>query len=464
MNTPLMRRRLCATSIAVVIVALSVPGQSQSPNNLRLERLKQWITLGAEHQPGQLDTSVEGVQFWTSEHLRDVRDDLYAIRRLICAGSVREPEASRPTCTPPATNVRGGILRDTTVGHRTPASAREWVGMYTVNHLRDLSELAADIDRRDINEVLKRGALLHTDIALRTPPLVTWSARPIEGFLTRTTVHVVDGRQSGVDYSVDHLAMARRLLDIVTPDPRRDSFTYPERDDTVRDWYRATMAVLLSEQGVFLSHQKAALELFRDDEEVLFQAGALHETLAAPHYQQGVTTRRLAAVSFLESGADELRRAEQLFRQALKVNPRHVEARLRLGQVLGQLRRSAEALVELRRVQTESRDPLLSFYTELFIGREEGSVNHVEAARVAYQRAADLFPRAQSPRIALSELHMRSGNRLEAARALDVVWGWGTSREDADDPWSNYLNSAGRAGGSQLDAIGAAFSPLSATR
>jgi hypothetical protein len=450
-----------ATAIGVAISALSICGQARGADNPRLERFKQWMTLAAQHQPGLVDAAAESVQLWTAESLQDVRDDLYAIRRLICAR--RERQTAAAPCTPPPTNTRGTILPETTVGHRNRVNSREWAGVYTVNHLADLSELAPDIDRRNINDILKRGALLHTDVALRTPPMVAWSAKAVDGFLMRTTVRVVDGRQSGVDISVDHLAMARRLLDIVTPDPHGDPVTYPERDRMVGDWYRATMAVLLGGQGVFQGHERAALELFRDDGEVLFQAGALHEVLAARQWQQGVTTRRRAGVSLLESENEELRRAEQLLRQALNVNQDHVEAHLRLGQVLGQRGRSADALVELRQVEASTQEPLLLYYAALFIGREEGSLNNVSAARAAYQRAAALFPRAQSPYIGLSELEMRSGNRLGAAQALEAVWKWGTSRQDDDDPWQLYPYAAGRNGETQLNELGKSFPPAPAT-
>jgi len=455
-----MIRRLCATSIVLVLATVSGAGQRQ-PANPRLDRLKQWMALVGQHQPGQVDAPVETVQLWTRDSLQDVRDDLYALRRLICVRHTTEANP-RSACRPPEANARGAILSETTVAHRNRAESREWAGVYTVSHLAELGTLAAEVYRGNINDILKRGALLHTDIALRTMPMVTWSSRPIQAFLLRTTVRLVDGVQTGVDVSVDHLAMARRILDIVTPDPQHDQVTFPERDTTVRDWYRATMAVLLDGQGFFLTHEKAALELFREDDEVLFQAGTLHEAVAMPQYQKGVVTRRVANISVIESADAELRRAEELLRQALKINPNHLEARLRLGQVLGQRGRSADAVVELRKVEIQNTDPLLLYYASLFIGREEGVLNNVERARSAYQRAATLFPRAQSPHLGLSELAMRSGRRLEAARALDAVWESGGTSADTDDPWSNYPYAAGRTGNTLLDTIGAALRPLSA--
>jgi hypothetical protein len=48
-------------------------------------------------------------------------------------------------------------------------------------------------------------------------------------------------------------------------------------------------------------------------------------------------------------------------------------------------------------------------------------LRHVDAAREAYTRAARLRPTAQTPRIALSELARRSGDREAAMREMQVV-------------------------------------------
>ena len=120
----------------------------------------------------------------------------------------------------------------------------------------------------------------------------------------------------------------------------------------------------------------------------------------------------------------------------MKANPNHLEARLRLGQLLGQRGRPNEALVELRAAAGGVDDRLLAYYAALLIAREEAGLNNVDAARASYQRAATLYPRAQAPQVGLSELEMRAGNRSGAAQALEVVWEWGGTRRPEDDPWS----------------------------
>ena len=448
-----MRIRFHAALLLTLVLASTLTaGQSRPSDNPRLDKLKEWMVLVEHHEPGRIDLSVETVRAWDRQWLQDIHDDLLALRLLICA-MPRLVKGGR--CTPPPPNIRGSQQRPS---HMTARSmkVREWVGVYSTGHRRDLSSLAVELDRLDINDILKRGALLHTDIAFRAPPAATRAPTPEFLFLLMTSVDVADGRESGVNQTIDHLEMARRLLDIVTPDPRRDLETYPEHDPMVRSWYRATLAALLDQRRLDVRHKTAALEYFSADDEMLFLAGALHETLASPHFQRGVETRNISRQVFVESERSELSRAEDLFRRALKLNPGHAEARTRLGQVLAQRGRTAEALVELRAASDASREPLVSYYVALLLGREE---TDADVARSAFQRAAALYPRAQSPRIGLSEVEMRSGNRQAAAQALETVWASDQSSRD-DDPWSSYSTAAGRAGRAMLDSLAAAFPPL----
>jgi Flp pilus assembly protein TadD len=140
----------------------------------------------------------------------------------------------------------------------------------------------------------------------------------------------------------------------------------------------------------------------------------------------------------------------------LKVNPGHVEARMRLGHVLAQRGRRAEALTELRAANSASGEPLVSYYAALLIGREE---TDVDPARAAFQRAATLYPRAQSPRLGLSEIQMRAGNLQAATQELEPIWTAGGSASRDDDPWPSYFTAAGRRGRSLLDAISKTFLP-----
>jgi tetratricopeptide (TPR) repeat protein len=254
--------------------------------------------------------------------------------------------------------------------------------------------------------------------------------------------------------------MARRLLELVTPDPRADLRETPERDQMVRLWYRATMSALLDLMELDVTHTAAALQLLPAESTVLFLAGAHHESLASPRYQSAVVTRTLGGVPVIASEQEELKRAEELFRRAVKADPEYVEAHLRLGQVLGRLGRHDEALTELR-TASQAGDPVISYYAHLLIGREEDARGNIPNARAAYERAAALVARAQAPRLALGEIEMRSGNRPAAQRWIDEALGTSGSVPSAD-PWTFYSQSAGRTAAALLASLGRAFPPVGA--
>ena len=81
----------------------------------------------------------------------------------------------------------------------------------------------------------------------------------------------------------------------------------------------------------------------------------------------------------------------------------------------------------------ESRE--LRYFASLFLGRAEESRQQWEAARAAYEAAAALYPDAQSPRLSLSQLALRSGDRDTARAVFDVLSE--PLRDDAD-PWWRY--------------------------
>jgi hypothetical protein len=79
----------------------------------------------------------------------------------------------------------------------------------------------------------------------------------------------------------------------------------------------------------------------------------------------------------------------------------------------------------------------------VFLGAEADALGLTEEARQAYERASELYPLAQSPRLAISALASRAGDRSGALAAIDSV----LSRDEpqrADDPWWSYYISQTR--------------------
>src|SRR3954465_7625456 len=211
-------------------------------------------------------------------------------------------------------------------------------------------------------------------------------------------------------------------------------------------------------------HINHARELFPADPDILFLSACHRETYAGPPIQTAVRSAVLPTGVTMGVGSEqmELKQAEQLFRRTLQVKPDHAEARLRFGRVLGGLGKHAEAALELRRAVADLAEPQLLYYGHQFLGAEEEALGNREAARVAYEEAAALFPRAQSPLLALSQLARRYGDRGGALRAIERWCALAADeRDQTDDPWWWYYVAQAR---DADDLIAAMHQPFLAER
>ena len=125
---------------------------------------------------------------------------------------------------------------------------------------------------------------------------------------------------------------------------------------------------------------------------MLFFAACAREMFSGPQIQNVLQSMTLARelFSLIGSEGDELRSAERLFRESLQRDPDRTEARIRLGRVLGRRGRHQEAIVELRRATMATKNRLLMYYGNLFLGAEADALGLTDEARQAYERARDL--------------------------------------------------------------------------
>jgi tetratricopeptide (TPR) repeat protein len=235
------------------------------------------------------------------------------------------------------------------------------------------------------------------------------------------------------------------LLDFVRP--RGRDRADPGRDEMVRQWYHATAAWMQLREDHDRVHLDRARLLFPSDPDILFLSACQRETYAGAPIQAAVRSAVLPAGVTLDVGSDraELREAEALFRRVLEIKPGHAEARLRYGHVLGALGKQPESAGELRRALADLTDPQMLYYAHLFLGAAEEALGNRDAARVAYERAAEGFPMAQSPLLALSQLARRYGDRPGALRAIDRLFAFAEEdRSKEDDPWWSYYVAQAR--------------------
>jgi tetratricopeptide (TPR) repeat protein len=323
--------------------------------------------------------------------------------------------------------------------------------------LRQLAVLVRTATLRgDDNYILRRGALLHADVAILAPRSMeaAGDVGRSSGGLERLRMEISDGQEVNLHQSAVHWEIARMLLDFVRP--RGVDHADPGHDEMVRKWYRATAAWMQLREDHDRLHLDRARAIFPADPDILFLSACQRETYAGVPIQTAVRSAILPTGVTLDVGSErtELREAEGLFRRLLEIRSDHAEARLRYGRVLGALGKHAEAAMELRRAVADLTDRQLLYYAELFLGGEEEALGNRDAARVAYEQAAEISPMAQSPLLALSQLARRHADRRGALRAIERLFALSVEeRTGHDDPWWDYYVVQARDANDLLQAM-----------
>lgn len=412
----------------------------------RLDRLEAWVAAVNQHTAGEADEPVLEINRWTSADLRAVWIDVESLVSLVREPSVtvffvpRDPE-----------------LRLTPAGWVTsPAAGGATTISYSGRDIERLRRLAVPFgsptEGRE-NLLLKRGAMLHADIAMLAPVDARFAAKSNAGS-RRYRLNMDDGRPTGIDTEANHWDLGRRLLERVRyRDPRRGGARGPGMDETVRLWYVATCSHLISMGALDPPHFIRAVELFPKDPDLLFLRGVLHEAMASVRRQSAMRKADVpAGVSFaMGTRGDELLLAERFLERALEASPEFHEARIRYGRVLGERRHHEEAVRVLEKANS-APGQLLQYYAALFLGGELEALGKDGDARRAYERAAELFPTAQSPRLGLSRV-TAGRDRAAARETLLKLVEQEPQSETRDDPWWVYDIAAGRGADLALTAL-----------
>jgi len=447
-------------AVCLLVATLEIATVAAAPPLDRIDRVDHWLVAVLHHQPGTLDAAALDIASWSDDRLRALGIDLNNLIALMrdpsgrALGVVdRQGRAKGSFYTEQQTNrllalacAAGGIvLSDPACVSR---KSEEQLGP----ELRQLAMLARD--GRGVgadNYVLKRGALLHSDIATLAPESMNTMGPPSAG-RHRIAVETSDGRTNGIFDLGLHWDIARRLLDAVRS--TRLDRPAPSQDAMVHDWYVASAAWMQYHRQYDLVHLRRAQVLFPDDAEILFLGATQHETYASRRVQAVVQTTVLPRGYSLEpqSSREEQRQAETLLRRAIAVNPGFGEAHLRLGRLLGLDAQYADAERELMLALERLGDPEDRYFVQLFLGRIQEATRQYDAARATFTRAAGLFPDAQSPWIALAELAVRRGDREAAMQAMARVSAL-PSNDDWSDPWWEYHVWQARDADRRMDAV-----------
>jgi tetratricopeptide (TPR) repeat protein len=406
------RARRLVWAAALLCLAYSEAALATDDPNARVLRLERWLKAALRHEPGTQDDSSREVAAWSYADLRVLRADEVVMAKLL-----HKPH--------------GPISAVTT---RDIPAYTAW----QVGRLRDLAE-AYSTDN-DHNRLLVRGALLHGDVAMSSPA----TGAPESGN-EGIRIQSVDGEAVGFGASPIHWQMAWLLFDAARPDG----------DAIARRWYIATAAWMQSREQHDATHLRRAREMFPDDAALQFLSGCQQETFAGPEVQATVKTAVLPAGYHMdiESESAALRDAETFLRRALMLDPGMTEARIRLGHVLLARGRPQEAADALRAADTANEPTELQYFHAMFLGQAEESLGRVEQARESYTRASTLFPRAQSPYLALGALATRRGDRATALKETQRLFELPAAAVEVDEPWWSYRVIQARNADALLEAL-----------
>jgi hypothetical protein len=315
--------------------------------------------------------------------------------------------------------------------------------------------------------LLARGLALHTDGAVmdgsgKGGRREAWETS-VPGMAGPSTL-VEDGQAVGARPRSAHWTYATQLAialaRIVDVEPRRPDEPRPPTpaQRLAALWFR-TISALCQQRGELGLEEDTTswgLHLFPDDPDLLLARGTVHQAYADGRVQRFVKGHRATAQRALamdvtkispgrpalppgpQDAAAELALAEADFRRALALAPDLREARVRLAHVLTDRGGDAEAATLARDAIDHGLPAFFEVYASLILGRSSARLGRLGEARLAFARAAELAPDAQTPRIGLAQVALAEGKPASALAELTPV-----SAPDRvtqpDDEWLSYF-------------------------
>jgi tetratricopeptide (TPR) repeat protein len=394
------------------------------------EQFQTWARLVQAHVPGSLDDAARTIAAWPPGDLHSTLVDLNALGELLATPrprTIRYPE-------PPRADGQRRRQREISI-NLVPAML-----MLDDDPFGAGLAIAMQGLERDVTHFMKLAAMLHADIAILAAPR-TGDARWASEWADPGSLVLMlrDGRPVGMDAAGVHWELGRAALDMVKVDRAVDEF--------VRMWYDATSSYQMSHSkyGYAAPNLEHARKVLPADPHIQFCSGVLQENTAAPPVQVAVQSVDVAGLPYnynAESVPEKLKQAESYLRRALDLDADLHEARVHLGRVVGLRGRHDEAAAQLRRAVPALTNDTARYYAVLFLGGEEQALGHSEDARASFERARALFPLAQSPLLALSQLAWHDADRAGALSAFREVATLPAVETTRQDPWWTYDVSA----------------------
>jgi VWFA-related protein len=188
----------------------------------------------------------------------------------------------------------------------------------------------------------------------------------------------------------------------------------------------------------------------RADQPLLSSAGFEYNRRSDPRAPRGVAPSAPPEETHAHAAIES-------YRQALRLDPSLVEARLRLGRLLAREGQDHEARRELLAVAAAPR-PEASYLAHLFLSRVEDEAGRMADAVAHARAAAAQRPNWQAAQLALAELLERTGEAAEASRIVSLAVAV-PDRPANEDGWLVYHFGAYGRAATALDALRAMARP-----
>lgn len=307
------------------------------------------------------------------------------------------------------------------------------IARLTRDDLNDVLASVSDIPMPERSAVVRRALLLHTAAAIAARDADRGDPSQAT---TGTRSFYVDGQPVGTEAASLTWDFTRRLIERLPAGP--------DRTTIAQRFYRATGGLLAwwASHVELDAHVQAARQILPDDPIFLLYAGARYQLYAHPRATVLFEERRRAialgpverrrGVPPLPSIEAARRDAERALRHAVRLGPDLVEARVRLAHVLLDRGHADEAVTLLEGIDEVALSRPLAYYAHIVGGLALRQLDRPDGARTAFSAATELYSRAQTPRLLLSELALHLGDRADARRQLSIL---AAVRTDGDDPW-----------------------------
>jgi tetratricopeptide (TPR) repeat protein len=145
---------------------------------------------------------------------------------------------------------------------------------------------------------------------------------------------------------------------------------------------------------------------------------SLEEQATLPTRPRELWERNLTSRERQVLQRSRLAKAVSLYEEALRANPSHAEARLRLGRAHLRAGRVEEGLAHVEWVVRNGGEADLRYVAHMLRGREREQRGDVKGGAESYAEAHAVDPRGQVAQIALSHALSASGDREGAQAAL----------------------------------------------